>query len=291
MKGWRSLLLMLFLVLDAGAVYYSQVVIDGLRGDADKAAELMYLPKGEYLKKVSLEYNMLMADLLWLKTIQVMGEKNVPPENAKWIYNALDVASDLDPLFSYMYEGGGIFLSTVTGEFELSNKLLRKGFDNNPQSWHLPFYLGVNYFLHMEDYKRAAYFMGRAAEIPGRPAVVALLATRLYAEAGDPRFALELVERVYENTQDERARSELEKRMKELVVEINLSDLTKAVDAFHKQFNRYPGSVQDLLVSGLISRPPSDPLGGRYIIDPATGEVKSTALKRRLKTFKKGEKG
>jgi hypothetical protein len=262
-----------------------------MRGGTDKAAELMYLPKGEYLKKVSLEYNMLMADFLWLEAIQVMGDKNVPPENARWIYNALDAATDLDPLFEYINEAGGVFLAVVPGEYELSNKLLGKGFANNPNVWHLPFYMAVNYFLNLEDYKRAAYYMGRAAEIPGHAAFVPLLAARLYAESGDPRYALDLVQRIYENSDDKKVKTALEKRMKELEVEINLNELTKAVDAFHKQFNRYPGSVQDLLVSGLISRPPSDPLGGRYFIDPATGEVKNTVLKRRLKTFKKGEKG
>lgn len=288
MKSWHYIMLALFLLLDAGAIYSFQAGMDRDRGGSAGITELAYLPKGEYLKKATLEYNMLMADVIWLKVIQVMGENKMPPEKARWIYSALDSASDLDPKFSYMCEAGGIYLSAVNGEYDLSNKLLKKGFDNNPGVWQLPFYIAVNYFLHMQEYKKAAYFMGRAAELPGRPEFVPLLATRLYAEAGNPKYAIELIERIYENTQDKRVRAALELRMKELVVEGCLDQLQPVVAGYYKKYHRYPASVRDLLDAGMITSLPPDPLGGRYLVDPRTGEVTNSKLKRRLKVFKKG---
>ena len=230
-----------------------------------------------------------MADLIWLRAIQVMGEKKVPPQQAEWIYHALDAATDLDPKFSYMYEVGGIFLSAASGNYDLSVKLLKKGLDNNPGYWRLPFYLSANYFLYLRNYKLAAYYMGRAAELPGRPAFVPLLASRLYAQSGDPRFGLDLTYTIYKNTTDERVKDALRRRMKELQVEINLDALESASEDFKNKYGRYPASVDELKAAGLITGEPKSELGGRYIINPETGEASNTKMPRRLRIYRKGK--
>ena len=287
MKGIALAALAAFLLLDAGLLYGVQRSIDSGRGRREKVEELAALPRGEYLKRVSMGYDALLADLIWFRVVQVMGEKKVPPEHAKWIYHALDVATDLDPKFEYVYQAGGIFLSAVSGEYDLSTGLLKKGFMNNPDVWELPFYAGFNYFFYMQNYKLAAYYMGRAAGLPGRPAFVPLLASRLYAESGDPAFALELTGRVFENTKDDRVRAELMQRMKDLSVEVDLNELEKLAKVYRKERGRYPATVEDLLREGLINRMPSDRLGGRYYFDPSTGEAKNTMLSRRLKVFRR----
>ncbi len=58
---------------------------------------LAQLPKGEYLKPALLGYHHLGADLLWLKLVQVMGNKRNSEDEYEWMYHALDVITTLDP--------------------------------------------------------------------------------------------------------------------------------------------------------------------------------------------------
>ena len=290
MKRLALIAVFVFFAADFALLYGAQVSLDKGRDLHKRVEELSVIPRGEYMKRASLGYDTLVADFIWLKTIQVMGSKTLPPEYADWIYHALDVLTDLDPKFEYAYRAGGIFLSAVTKSYDKSNDILKKGFYNNPDVWELPFYIGFNYFFRLDDYKHAAYYMGRAAELPGRPSFIPLLATRLYAESGDPRFALELIDRIYESASDERVRAELRARMDELIVEINLDVLQRAVGEYKAKYGKYPPGVGELAASGISRYPPKDPLGGQYLINPLTGEVTNTAMKRRLRVFKPGDK-
>ncbi len=272
------------IVLSAIGVYEIQGGIDHMR--AQKVEELGYLPKGEYLKRVALGYDPLLCDFIWLEAIQVMGDRKIPPKGAEWIYNALDVATDLDKKDEYVYEAGGIFLSAVAGDYKQSNEILKKGFYNNPDNWKLPFYIGTNYFLYLNNYKRAAYYIGRAAVLPGRPEFVPFLATRLYAESGDPRFAMALIESLYKQTKDEKVKSALLEREKELVVEENIKLIGQASAKYKAKNHKNPESIEVLVRAGYLRGTPTDPLGGKYYIDSATGEIKNDKLLRRLKIFK-----
>jgi hypothetical protein len=280
-----SILLIIFLILDGVLIYNFQRRMERQTASRTTVQGLAQIPKGEYLKKVSLGHNSLVADLIWLRAIQVMGQKSVPPREAEWIYHALDAATDLDPKFSYINEAGGIFLSVVSKDFDLGVKLLKKGFDNNPGYWRLPFYLSANYFLYLHNFKLAAYYMGRAAELPGRPPFVPLLAARLYAQSGDPHFGLELTETIYKSTKDEKVKKALRQRMDELHVEINLDALDKASKAYKDKYGRYPATVDELKAAGLIKGEPKDELGGVYVLDPETGEASNTMMPRRLRIY------
>ena len=274
------------LALSAIGVYEIQGGIDHMR--AQKVEELGYLPKGEYLKMVALGYDPLLCDFIWLEAIQVMGDRKIPPKGAEWIYNALDVATDLDKKDEYVYEAGGIFLSAVAGDYQASNRILKKGFYNIPDNWKLPFYIGTNYFLYLNNYKQAAYYIGRAAVLPGRPEFVPLLATRLYVESDDPRFAIELIEGIYKQTKDEKVKSALLEREKELVVEENIKLIGQASARYSAKTHKNPESLEALVKAGYLGGIPRDPLGGRYYIDPATGQVKNDKLVKGLGIFKKG---
>ena len=68
---------------------------------------LAQLPKGEYLKPALLGYHHLGADFLWLRLIQVIGNKRNSADEYEWMYHALDVITTLDPQYAYAYYVGG----------------------------------------------------------------------------------------------------------------------------------------------------------------------------------------
>ena len=211
-----SLLLIGFVVLFLGLTYLVQLRIETFNDKRQLVEEFMTLPQGEYLKPALLGYDQLMADYIWLRTIQVLGEKKVTSQGYDWIYHALDVVTTLDPKFDYAYKMGGVILSVLGNVPEKSNQLLLKGIRENPDVWQLPFYIGFNYFFYLNDYKNAAIYMSRASMLPGHPAYLPNLAARLYVQAGDSETALEFLDRMLHQTQDEKIRKTLKKRIEEI---------------------------------------------------------------------------
>lgn len=214
MKPVSYALLAVLMALTWGGLYSLQVKFDATKGGAYTGEEFMQLPKAEYLRVASLGYSQLTADLLWLKAVQHIGEKKISSAGYDWIYKALDTVTSLDPKFLPPYEAGGLILTVVAAKVELSNSLLEKGMENNPEVWQFPFYLGFNHMFFMKDYKKAAWYMSKAASIKGSPYYLPLLASRLYVSAENPEYALEFLGRMYENTNDEKVKEELRERMR-----------------------------------------------------------------------------
>src|SRR3972149_718121 len=203
----------------AFSIYFVQHQIAGYKGIEKKIEEFVTLPRGEYLKPAVIGYEQLVADIIWLKAIQVIGEDTVTPGGYDWVYHALDVVTTLDPKFAYAYQLGGVTLSVLGKAPEKSNLLLIKGMRENPEVWQLPFYVGFNNFFYLNDYGSAAGYMAKASELPGHPEYLPKLAARLYVQAGDPDVALEFLTRFQKETEDENVRVALEQRIKEVIVE------------------------------------------------------------------------
>lgn len=216
MNSHRYLLKILGIILGLFLVYTTQFQIDNIKDGSEKVEELSALPKGEYLRPFLLGYQQLVADILWLRVIQVNGDKVVSAKGYDWIYHALDVVTTLDPKFSYAYQFGGVNLSVSGGEVEKSNALLLKGAKENPDIWQIPFYLGFNHFFYMHDYQTAADFMAQASLIPGHPTYLPQLASRLYAQSGKKETAVQFLEQMLQETEDDKVREALKERIKQI---------------------------------------------------------------------------
>lgn len=282
----RSLILFLLLPLVIAPLFYIQQEIDLKRDENRKIERFMILPKGEYLKTAALGYDQLIADIIWLRAIQVIGEKRISEEGYNWIYNALDVVTTLDPKFHYAYQVGGVILSALGKKIDLSNAILEKGLRENPSIWQIPFYLGFNHFFYMDDYKKAADYMTIASRLPGRPFYIPQLAATLYVEEGDPEVALEFLERVYKETEDERVRKEIETKAKDVMIERDILFLEGGIKRYIEIYGKYPENLQELLTGKIINMIPKEPFGGHYFIDKETKEVKSSINRKRVRLHK-----
>lgn len=269
-------------ILLCAGVVVAQISVDAARAEIPKLQQLSYLPDGNVLKLASLGYREVVADLLWLQAIQTMGEKRVSKEAGQWIYRALDVVTTLDPKFVRAYEAGGHALCTLVVMPEESNRLLEKGIRHNPQEWRLPFLLGINHYFEFGDNQKAAEAMAMAARIPGAPEVVARLAARLLVSAKSPQQAVELLAKVYEETSDENVKRLLEQRLREAIVERDLSLLEEAIGHFEAQHSQRPVWLEQLVQEGLLREIPQEPFGGRYLYNAGTGVVWSSEVQGRM---------
>lgn len=256
---------------------------------AAKIQNLAQLPKGEYLRPASLGYQHLTADVLWLQLIQVIGNKRNTNDEYEWMYHALDVITTLDPKYSYAYEVGGTVLTELAHRVDLSNRILEKGVEANPDVWRLPFDLGYNYFFFMADPARAAGYMSQAARLPGRPAYLPGLATRMYAEANNPEVALEFLAAMWAQTENTFVKAELETRMKELIVERDIQQLEVAAARYKENKGEFPQRLGNLAATGYIPKMPEEPFGGEYFLDAASGHITSSTHPKRLRVIRPEE--
>lgn len=253
--------------------------------------ELAQLPRGEYLKPALLGYDHLGADILWLRLLQVVGQKRITAEEYEWIYHAMDVITTLDPQYDYVYYVGGVTLTNLASRVDLSNRLLEKGFRENPTVWNIPFLLGYNHYFILGDAAKAAEYIAAAARLPGGPAYLPGLATRMYAEANNPDTALQFLEALWRQTEDAETREVLEKRAKEIMIERDIQLLESAVQLYGTKEGHLPDGLHDLVSSGYLTQIPQEPFGGSYELNPKTGEVTSSSHPDRLKVFRLDKQG
>ena len=269
-----------------------------LQGELDRRQDrtvvqiegLAQLPKGEYLKPALLGYHHLGADILWLRLVQVVGKKRNSADEYEWMYHALDVITTLDPQYAYAYYAGGVIIGDLANRPDLSNRLLEKGVDSNPDVWNIPFLLGYNYYFLLADPAKGAEYIMKAASLPDRPAYLPGLATRMSVEAGDPETALAFLDARLQDTQDPQTRESLANRMKEVIIERDLRLLEGAVAAYRTQYRTLPATLTDLVAVGSLPMLPQEPFGGDYRLDRKTGSVSSSTHPERLRTFFKRKK-
>ncbi|MDE3034899.1 MAG: hypothetical protein KGO52_04105 [Nitrospirota bacterium] len=247
-----------------------------------RAAELSFLPKGEYIRVAALGYHQMAADLIWLKAVQQLGELKQTRAGYRWAYHAVDVVTDVDPAFAFAYQASGTILGVWAELPHESIAILTKGMRHHPDIWQLPLVVGYDYFYELHDTRAAARYFRMAAVLPGAPEYLGKLAARMTVEAGDPDAALEFLQRLSLRTQDERIRAGLLKRMKEVVVERDLRFLEEGVRRYRVRYGTSPRTLDDLATGGIVNRIPPEPLGGAYRLNPQDGTVSSTSTPERL---------
>ena len=275
----------LILVLGATAVGMLAAVDRG-RSAMGRGVSLSYLPKGEYLKMAALGYRQLVADMLWLQVVQQMGVRQQTSEGYLWIYRATDTLTDLDPKFAYAYQAVGSVLGVWGGRPHESVAILRKGIEHNPTVWELPFFVGYDYFYELQDMTSAAAYFKMASELPGAPKYLSGLTARMLVQAGNPEAALEFLERMYQQAQDDRAKAALTRRIADVTVERDLRLLEEAVRRYQTAHGRLPRSLEELVTGGILARLPEDPGGGAYELNAGNGSVTSTRVRDRMKVYR-----
>lgn len=272
----------MLLVALCGAVASLLAVLDGRRPLLARTEELSYLPNGEYLRSAALGYRQLAADLIWLKAVQQLGVRRQTAEGYRSAYHAVDVLTDIDPKFVFAYQATGTILGVWAELIQESVAILTKGMAQNPEVWELPFFLGYDYYYELHDPATAAKYLRVAAALPGAPAYLPKLAARMTVESGDPNAALEFLQRLYQQLQDDQLREGLMRRMKEVAAERDIRFLEEAVRRYEERYRKLPARLDELVTGGIVATIPEEPLGGAYRLNPSDGSVSSTQLRERL---------
>jgi len=240
----------------------------------------LFITSGGALRRLTTGYRALAADLYWIRAIQYYGRTRIslttPPAAGgrdgtlryELLYPLLDLTTTLDPRFNIAYRFGAVFLAAPlpdgAGRPDLAVALLEKGLRESPRKWEYMHDIGFVYYWDLHDYRQAAEYFDRAAEIPGAPWWLRSVAATTLARGGDRGASRLLWRQLYETAPDERGRQAAGLKLLQLDALDQMEDLQRRIDAFTAQRGEPPRSWQPLVASGALPGIPLDPGGTAY---------------------------
>jgi hypothetical protein len=268
-RDWRvqtSYALLLAALLAASTMLVRQV--DRVRDD-EPLQEVLYIPSPTVVKRMSLGYSGLLADIYWTRVVQYFGTKHAARAKQYLILKPLlEMTTSLDPKLLPAYQFGSVFLSQKppegAGDPQAAAELVEKGVRENPLAWRLYYDLGYIYWLELKDPQKAADAFDRGSKIPGALPWMRVMAAALAAHAGETETAIYMWTNILNSTEDRQLRANAISRLRCLRVDSEVKVLQDRVDGFTKQNGRLPAGWQELISSGILRRVPMDPKGNAY---------------------------
>jgi hypothetical protein len=242
--------------------------LDRLRTGAT-LEDVLYITSPKTLKRMSLGYDGLLADIYWTRTIQYFGSHH---RNGAQRYDSLapllEVTTALDPQLLIAYEWGSTFLSAKppegAGMPERAVELVKHGIRNNPNEWRLYYDLGFINYMELKDYAAAADAFAQGSRVPNAHPFLKLMAARMAQHAGDVQMARMLWSTTYQSAQDPSVRINAEVHLRALQVDDEVTALEALAAQYRQKTGRFPENFSDLQAAGMLRGVPKDPLGYPY---------------------------
>jgi hypothetical protein len=246
--------------------------VDQLRAGAT-LQEVLYVSSPKLLKRLSLGYDGLVADVYWTRAVQYYGSMHhAGGGNYELLAPLLDITTQLDPHLIPAYEFGGTFLSAKppqgAGLPQRAVELVEYGIRNNPDDWHLYYDLGFIYYMDLKDYRGAADAFQRGSKAPNAHPFLRILAAQMAEHGGDPQTARMLWSATYQTTHDDHVKANAAAHLRALQVDQDVADLERVVEIYRQRTGRPPASFLDIAAAGLLRGIPEDPLGQPYRLTP-----------------------
>lgn len=268
-QRWLPLVLVVVLVAGYPLVRIQQRV-DARLQDFRVEEQMLYLSSGEWVKRLALGYDGLLACLYWTRAVQHYGRERLGPKRYQLLYNLLDITTSLDPQLLLAYRYGAIFLTELPpsgpGRPDLAIKLLQKGIENNPDYWRFWYDLGFVYYRSLEDYQLASEAFLEGSQHPNANAWMKVMAAKIAAEGGDRQTARFLWQELYNSTDDPALRQNAFNHLRGLQVDDEVEYLQALLQRYRQQTGRRAESFQELVAAGWLREWPTDPTGHPYFL-------------------------
>src|ERR1039458_8132746 len=244
-----SYALLLAALLAASTMLVRQV--DRVRDD-EPLQEVLYIPSPTVVKRMSLGYSGLLADIYWTRVVQYFGTKHRAKAKQYLILKPLlEMTTTLDPKLLPAYQFGSVFLAQKppegAGDPLAAAGLVEKGIRENPQAWRLYYDLGYIYWMELKDPAKAADAFDRGAKVPGAHPWMRVMAAALAAHAGETETATYMWTNILNSTDDPNLRANAISRLRCLRVDSEVNLLQQQVDQYTKQHGRVAVESTELI--------------------------------------------
>jgi hypothetical protein len=254
--------------------------VDRLRSGAT-LQEVLYISSPKALKRLSLGYDGLLADIYWTRAVQYFGSKHfAESQHYDLLAPLLEITTALDPHLTVAYEFGANFLAPKppngAGQPQRAIELSEFGIRNNPNEWRLYYDLGFIYYMELKDYAHAAGAFARGSRVPNAHPFLGVMAAQMAQHSGELRMAQMMWSTTYQSTQDRNVRANAATHLRALQVEEDVTNLENLVAVYRSKTGRLPSSLADLQAAGMLREVPVDPLGHTYkLISDGRVEVRT----------------
>jgi hypothetical protein len=233
--------------------------------------DVLWIPSAETVKRMSLGYSGLLADIYWTRVVQYFGGRHAAGATGyQSLEPLLNIATELDPQLFPAYEFGGIFLAQKppqgAGDPWAAARLVEKGIRKNPESWKLYYSLGFIYWMELKDAKKAAEVFERGSQVPGAHPWMATMAATLAQHAGERDTARYLWTNIRKSTQDKMIQQNATEHLAALDIDEIVDRLQERVNQYVQATGRNPSSFEQMRNEGYIRGIPRDPSGRPFEI-------------------------
>jgi hypothetical protein len=259
-----------------------QVARDRLyaRPAADVEA-VLYVRSPEAMKRMTLGFAAIAADIEWIRAIQHYGRGRNLSETTSYsfplLYPLLDRTTTLDPLFNMAYRFGSIFLAESPpggpGRSDLAIALLKKGIEARPNWWQYYQDIGFVYYWQLRDYRSAAEWFDRGGQLEGAPWWLRTMAAVFLTRGGDRASSRLLWQQLLETADNDYLREKAATSLAQLDALDMIDQLHVIVGRYRAQHDRLPDSWETLVRAGVLKGVPLDPTGEPFVLDPDFGRV------------------
>jgi len=231
--------------------------------------EVLYFSSPTILKRLSLGYDGLLADIYWTRAVQYFGSKHHEgAQSYDLLAPLLEITTTLDPQLIVAYDYGANFLAPQpphgAGMARRAIELAEFGIRNNPDEWRLYYQLGFIYYMELKDYAAAADAFARGARVSNAHPFLKVMAARMAEHAGDNEMARMLWTTAYQSSTEMSIRANAAAHLRALQVDEDVSNLEKLVGMYRERTGHLPSNFLDLQGTGLLRGMPVDPLGHSY---------------------------
>ena len=247
-------------------------LIDKVRSNAT-LEEVLYISSPRMLKRMSLGYDGLLANIYWTRTVQYFGSKHqAGAKRYDLLAPLLEITTQLDPHLLVAYEYGANFLAPApplgAGVPERAIALEEYGIRNNPDNWRLYYNEGFIYYTELRDYANAAAAFARGARTPNAHPFLAVMAGQMAEHAGDLQMARMMWSTTYETTRDKSVKANAVAHLRALQVDEDVTLLEQVNSRYRAATGRFAHNFVELASAGLMRGTPLDPLGYPYQLTP-----------------------
>ena len=235
--------------------------------------DVLFIPSAKALKRMSLGYSGLLADVYWTRAVQYFGNHRIAGgREYDMLAPLLDITVTLDPKLQPAYKFGSIFLAQKppegAGRPDLAVQLVERGIQELPDDWHLYFHLGFIHYMERHDYIAAAEAFERGSKVPGAHPFLKLLAARMRAQGGDRETARVLWENIYQTNSDKTMQNNALQHLAALQYDDYVEQIQKRVQLATEKLGHIPADWHEVVQAGFLRGVPLDPKGRPFILMP-----------------------
>ena len=262
----------ILLVLSLTAILGLRLKLDAIPRAEVPGASILYIPTGKFLQYASFGNSSLMADLIYLWSIQYFSNTQIL-DRADHLEHVFSIISELDPQYLDPYQIGALIAISEAKDLGKAIRILEMGWEKNPDQWILPLEAGHYAEFLLKDYELARKYYQIAMQIEGVPDFVERKVAASTFELGDYKASLQHWLEIYEDTEDPRVKKIANNHIYRTKAALDIETLGKAVSIYQEKFGNIPQKLTQLVTAGILPILPQDLDGEEYAYDPQTGEV------------------